>query len=96
MTAPPAKPLPACLTVGRCIRPVHNVVGCGVSEWGCKILKLQQWGYTYHTIWERTGLTRATLSVMRNDPTFDPKYSTGIRLRRFFVRVAIERKRQKV
>lgn len=82
-----------CAHVGRCCRTTHNKIDCGASEWGCRLLKLQAWGIQYRDIRRATGIPLGTLSAMRNDPAFEPYYSTGIAFRRYFVRVAVTRRR---
>lgn len=90
------RPKESCRVVGYCCRGKHNTVACGMSEWGCMVMKMQAWGWSYRDMKRASGLVASAFSEMKTDPEYQPFYHTGIRFRRLYVRAAIEQRKKRV
>ena len=65
-----------------------------MSEWGKRIAKLQELGWSLRRIAKAVGLpAHNQIYVMLIDPGYEPGYGLGMRIRRLYVRELINAQR---
>lgn len=56
------------------------------------VVQLTAWGYSYNEICRHTQSFKAQLWKMRNDPSYEPKYTHGRKFRLYYARMRIRQR----